>query len=159
MNRALAKYLWQSVRHSGLILLSILTLAILLWSQPLSSAIVLEGRGAFGMHHAIMFFFGISMAAVLFHESPGVGVWLNSRGLTQRSMFTTRCTVGLLILTAATAFGGLLMVLGIRQFVQQQLGSPYFPMVRWYELRILPDLFMSACLPFFMAVAFILANS
>lgn len=155
MNKALAKYLWHILRGTFLGSLAVLTAAVLLWNKPLASAVVLEGRAAFDALPGLMFFCGLLIAAVVFREPVGVGVWLSSRGVTRQSVFVTRLAVGLLAICAATAWCTLLITLGARQFVQLQLGSPYFPMVRWYELRVLPDLFLSAFTPFCFAVAFV----
>lgn len=133
MNKALAKYLWHTLRVILLISLAVLTGAVLLWSKPLASAVVLEGRGMFGVLSSLMFLYGILVAAVVFYEPAGVGVWLSSRGVTRQSVFMTRCVVGCLALCAATVWCGLLMALGIRQIVQQQLGSPYFRSIRVYR--------------------------
>ncbi|MEP3479568.1 MAG: hypothetical protein ABJZ55_10000 [Fuerstiella sp.] len=157
MNRALAKYLWYTLRGTFFVSLAVLTVTVLLWSKPLASAVVLEGRGTSNVLFPLMFLYGLFVAGIVFRESVGVGVWLSCRGVTRQSIFKTRCWVGFLALCAATVWCGLLMAIGLRQFVQLQLGSPFFPMVRWYELRVLPDLFVCAVIPFSLAIAFTMA--
>ena len=73
----------------------------------------------------------------IFDEPGDTGSFIFSRPLSRRRLFMMRWTLGisLQLLTGALVF--LLIASGLRSGVQIGMGSPYYPMVKWFELEIL----------------------
>lgn len=101
---------------------------------------------------------GLFLPVRLFCNPVGVAVWLCSRGLTRRQQFVSRLTTGLIVIALSFVWVAILQAFGIRQFVQQSFGSPWFPMVRWNELAELPRFAPYVCLPFFVTTLVLTAT-
>ena len=73
----------------------------------------------------------------LFNDPGGTQSFIFSRPLSRRRLFMVRWGVGisLQLLTVAIVF--LVIASGARSWLQIQAGSPYQPMVKWFELSVL----------------------
>lgn len=99
---------------------------------------------------------GLYVGLRVFCDSGGVAVWLEARGMTRRTQFQTRLATGLFVLSLALLWTAFLIATGLRQAVQQAMGSPWFPMVRWHELRVVSGMALHAIVPFSLVI-FLLA--
>lgn len=93
---------------------------------------------------------GLLLPVRVFVNPVGVAVWFSSRGLTRRQQFVSRLAAGLIVIALSFVWVGVLQIAGIRQLVQLSFGSPWFPMVRWYEVLELSGFIPYACLPYFV---------
>ncbi|MEZ6125866.1 MAG: hypothetical protein R3C49_22290 [Planctomycetaceae bacterium] len=158
MNLTFCRYLLWTMRTELIVGCVGMTLLVLLRSEPFLSWRVGNVRLMADSFALLMTAIGIAVSLRVFHDPPGVSVWLQARGMTRRTICQTRFLTGLLVLAALLAWLGILMSTGIRQAVQLSFDSPWFPMVRWHELKVIPQLALCAALPF-SAVTLLLTAS
>ncbi|MDA1229805.1 MAG: hypothetical protein O2856_03435, partial [Planctomycetota bacterium] len=101
---------------------------------------------------------GMFLGLRVFHDPAGVDVWLQSRGVTRRIRCQTRMLTGVFVLAAMVLWSAVLMATGIRQAVQLTFESPWFPMVRWHELRLIPQMAVYAFVPFCVVTLLLMAS-
>ena len=160
MSISFIRFQLRSARLLWLSMLSLVAGVAILKSEPLMPYIQSSNRhnSYFELMHFIMVLVGLSAGWQVHFESSGVSVWLGTRGLTRRTEYLSRCATGLLIISSCVGLVALLITLGIRQGIQQSMNSPWYPMVRWLELRCLPGMIVHSLVPFGF-VSFFLACS
>lgn len=159
MSVPLIRYLLSAMKLELLILAALLTAATLLQSDPMSATQPDRGEGqATQFLTFVLVPLGLLLPVRIFCNSAGVSVWLSSRGLTRRQQFVSRLITGMIVVAGAFLWVGLLQILGIRLFVQQSFGSPWFPMVRWHEVGELPGFAHYVCVPFFLTTLILTAT-
>lgn len=81
---------------------------------------------------------GVVLALRIFRESSGTAAFVFSRPVSRRRLFLYRWGLGLGLQALSLVVVGGLIVLGVRQTIQTRaFDSPWYPMVRWYELSVL----------------------
>jgi len=150
------RYLLWTLRLDFVIGFIAFTAFVLLRSEPLASTQLVYGRPVFEPLVFAMSWVGLFVGLRVFCDPGGVTVWLDSRGMTRRTRFQTRLMTGLFVLTLVLLWTSFLIATGLRQVVQQTLGSPWFPMVRWHELRVVWGMAFYAVVPFSLVI-FLLA--
>ena len=159
MSLPLMRYLLSAMKLELLALSGLLTASTLLQPDPMTSDQTLYYEEQFTQFLIYLFVvLGLLLPVRVFVNSVGVADWLSSRGLTRRQQFFTRLATGLIVIASSFVWVGSLQLLGIRQFVQLAFESPWFPMVRWYELLELPAFAPYACLPFFVTTLVLTAT-
>lgn len=80
---------------------------------------------------------GWILAWRIFNDPGATRSFIFSRPLSRRSIFFTRWVLGLSFqaLTIVVLFA--VIALGLRSWIQIKIGSPYHPIVQWFELEIL----------------------
>lgn len=153
------RYLLSAMKLELLIVAALLAAVALLQSDPMTArqAISYDDRTTQFLTYLLVPL-GLLLPVRIFCNSTGLATWLSSRGLTRRQQFVSRLMTGLIVLVSAFAWVGLLQAVGIRQLVQQSFGSPWFPMVRWSEVRELPGFAPNVCIPFFITTLMLSAT-
>lgn len=159
MSWPLIRYLLSAMKLELLALLVLLTAVALLQQDPMTTNLTLdyEDQATQFLTYLLMVL-GLLLPVRIFCNPVGVAVWLSSRGLTRRQQFVSRLTAGLIVIAISFVWVAILQAFGIRQFVQQSFGSPWFPMVRWSELLELPGFAHYVCLPFFVTTLVLTAT-
>jgi len=87
------------------------------------------------------------LAGLIFHDKGGSQPFMFTRPFSRRRLFLIRWFVGFgfQLLTLLGVF--LILTSGLRCWIQLKMGSPYYPMVKWYELEVLWG--MALCSLFF----------
>ena len=159
MSLPLMRYLLSAMKPELLALFGLLAASTLLQPDPMTSHQTCCQEDQFTQFLDYLFVvLGLLLPIRVFVNPVGVAVWLSSRGLTRRQQFFTRLATGLIVIASSFVWVGLLQLLGIRQFVQLGFASPWFPMVRWYELIELPAFVPYACVPFFVTTLVLTAT-
>ena len=159
MSLPLMRYLLSAMKLELLALSGLLAASTLLQPDPMTIDRAFYDEEQFTQFLIYVFVaLGLLLPVRLFVNPVGVAVWLSSRGLTRRQQFFTRLATGLIVIASSFVWVGFLQLLGIRQFVQLAFASPWFPMVRWYELLELPAFAPYACLPFFVSTLVLTAS-
>jgi hypothetical protein len=135
-----------------------MSMVVLLKSELLGTIQLARGPMASEPLVLAMTLVGMLVGLRVFHDPVGVAVWLNSRGITRRICFQTRLLTGLLVLALMVLWPAVLMATGIRQAVQLSFESPWFPMVRWYELTVIPQMALYAFVPFSIVTLLLMAS-
>ncbi|MFO0978890.1 MAG: hypothetical protein U0996_20950 [Planctomycetaceae bacterium] len=159
MSVPLIRYLLSAMKLELLILFALLAVITLLQRDPVTMYETYdyeEQTTQFLMYLFILA--GLFLPVRIFCNPVGVAVWLSSRGLTRRQQFVSRMTTGLIVIALSFVWVAVLQAFGIRQFVQQSFGSPWFPMVRWNELAELPRFAPFVCFPFFVTTLVLTAT-
>ena len=87
---------------------------------------------------------GYVIGARIFHDNSRTQAFVFTLPLTKTRLFSYRLMFGIILLTISTSIILVLLASGMRNVLQQDLSSPYFPYVMWYELRVLiPVIFYS----------------
>lgn len=150
MSSAILRFQFRAHRLVWLLVVGVVLALALLKTEPLRPQIRLYASGRSFMEPIliVMYFVGLIVGWRVHSERSGESVWLGSRGLTRRQEYLSRCGTDLLVIASCVAVVAILIVTGLRQGVQQALDSPWYPMVRWLELRCLPAMALYAILPF-----------
>ncbi|MBL8809841.1 MAG: hypothetical protein JNM43_06650 [Planctomycetaceae bacterium] len=159
MSLPLIRYLLTAMKLEILTLLGVLTAIALLQQDPITAFETYDYEEQTTQFLTYLFVaLGLLLPTRIFCNPVGVGVWLSSRGLTRRQQFVSRLTTGLIVIALSFVWVAVLQTFGIRQFVQQSFGSPWFPMVRWNELAELPHFAPYVCFPFFVTTLVLTAT-
>lgn len=159
MSLPLMRYLLSAMKLELLALFGLLAAGTLLQPDPMTNDQVCCYEDQFTQFLIYLFVvLGLLLPIRVFVNPVGVAVWLSSRGLTRQQQFFTRLATGLIVIASSFVWVGLLQLLGIRQFVQLGFASPWFPMVRWYELFELPAFAPYVCVPFFVTTLVLTAT-
>ncbi|MFM8474999.1 MAG: hypothetical protein ACKOEO_04295 [Planctomycetaceae bacterium] len=159
MSLPLMRYLLSAMKPELLALFGLLAASTLLQPDPMTNDQTCCQEDQFTQFLIYLFVvLGLLLPIRVFVNPVGVAVWLSSRGLTRRQQFFTRLATGLIVIASTFVWVGLLQLLGIRQFVQLGFASPWFPMVRWYELIELPAFAPYVCVPFFVTTLVLTAT-
>jgi len=151
MSMPLIRYLLSAMKLEILALFGLLTAIALLQQDPMTTYATFDYEERTTQFLTYLFVvLGLLLPVRIFCNPVGVAVWLSSRGLTRRQQFVSRLTAGLIVIALSFVWVAVLQAIGIRQFVQQSFGSPWFPMVRWNEVAELPRFALYVCLPFFV---------
>jgi ABC-2 family transporter len=73
----------------------------------------------------------------IFYDNNRTQAFIFSLPFTKRRLFLYRFISGILLISISILIVLVLLASGMRNVLQQDLGSPYFPYVMWYELRVL----------------------
>ena len=153
------RYLLSAMKLELLALSVLLTAIALLQSDPMSATQPPSYEDRTTQFLVYLFVpLGLLLPVRIFCNPAGVSVWLSSRGLTRRQQFLSRLTTGLIVVAGSFVWIWLLQILGVRLFVQQSFGSPWFPMVRWQEVTELPGFAHYVCFPFFLTTLVLTAT-
>ena len=156
MSFPLTRFLVSRMKLELVLVVVVFAAVTLLQPDPIRSRLSLDGQFEFNQWlFLLMSLVGIFLPTRICNDSPGVAVWLQSRGLSRRQQFLSRFAVGVFVLLGLTLLISLLAISGLRQVVQNATGSPWFPMVRWYEVGQVLGIFLWGWIPYaftFLAV-------
>lgn len=158
MNLPFFRYLLRAMRLDLALGFIGMSLVVLLKSELLGPGRTVQALMPSEPLVLAMPFIGVLMTLRVFHDPAGVDVWLKSRGITRRIRFQTRMLTGLFVLAVLVLWPAVLMATGIRQAVQLAFESPWFPMVRWYELTVIPQMTLYAFVPFCVVTLLLMAS-
>lgn len=149
MSLPFLRYLLWAMRLELWVGLIAMTLAVLLKAELSAPIKMAQARVSSEPLVGLMMLVGTYIGLRVFSDPAGVGVWLTSRGLTPRVRCQTRLLAGAMVLSVMVLWPAVLMVTGIRQAVQVTVfASPWFPMVRWHELTVIPQMALYGFVPF-----------
>lgn len=149
MSLPLIRYLLSAMKLEILALIGLLAAIALLQRDPMTTYETYAYEEQSTQFLTYLFaVLGLLLPVRVFCNPVGVSVWLSSRGLTRQQQFVSRLTAGMIVIALSFVWVAVLQSFGIRQFVQQSFGSPWFPMVRWNEVAELPRFAPYVCFPF-----------
>ncbi len=148
MSKPFIRYLFWLLKLDLVIAFAALTAIFLLHSTPMTASLIVKTRPELDVPVIVMSLFGLVIAFRVFYDVGGTHTWLATRGLTRRQEFQSRILAGVAMIGLLVAWSGFLQISGLRQLVQQAMGSPWFPMVRWYETAVLPLMLIWGLVPF-----------
>jgi hypothetical protein len=105
--------------------------------------VLLRGRPLTGddpMVIAIAIGHGWLLAWRIFSDPGNTRPFIFSRPLSRRRLFLIRWISGIILQALSLCAVFALIALGLRSWLQIELGSLYHPMVRWFELEVLPSI-------------------
>ena len=148
MSKPFIRYLFWLLRLDLAIAFIVLTAIFLFQSTPMTASLISPKTPEGDVPVIAMSLFSLVIAIRVFSDFGGTHTWLATRGLTRRQEFQSRILAGVAMIGLLIAWSGFLQISGLRQAAQLAMGSPWFPMVRWYETAVLPLMFGWALVPF-----------
>ncbi len=97
---------------------------------------------------------GWILSWAIFRDPENTRPFIFSRPFSRRRLFLVRWTSGLLIQAIGLAIIFLILITGLRSWLQIRLGSLYHPRVRWLELEALPSIGLFSILSYEVGMFF-----